>query len=191
MLGQLFPEPPLVTFRRCPTIRDKLVRSYLKPEGQQTWLGSKPKGSYKCQHCNHCTNVLQSKTFVDTVSLKQFTINHFISCKTVFVIYRLECPECKVFYIGRTKRCLQDRLAEHKYAIRTDNMNYPMARHYREHHNSDPSTVQICGIDHIPLSLRKGDRQKQLNQRESFWIDKLQATSYPGLNEELDLSVFL
>ncbi|KAK6314375.1 hypothetical protein J4Q44_G00158340 [Coregonus suidteri] len=26
--------------------------------------------------------------------------------------------KCKVFYIGRTKRCLQDRLAEHKYAIR-------------------------------------------------------------------------
>ena len=151
MLGQLFPEPPLVTFRRCPTIRDKLVRSYLKPEGQQTWLGSKPKGSYKCQHCNHCTNVLQSKTFVDTVSLKQFTINHFISCKTVFVIYRLECPECKVFYIGRTKRRLQDRLAEHKYAIRTGNMNYCDGKFYFNHYGLMILTICLK----IVLNLHK------------------------------------
>ena len=66
-----------------------------------------------------------------------------------------------------------------------------MARHYMEHHNSDQSTLQVCGIDHIPLSLRKGNRQRQLNQREAFWIYRLQATKYPGLNEELDLSVYL
>ena len=98
---------------------------------------------------------------------------------------------CEVFYVGRTKRRLLDRLAEHKYAIRTGNTNYPMARHFMEHHNSDQSTLQVCGIDHIPLSLRKGNRQRQLNQREAFWIYRLQATKYPGLNEELDLSVYL
>ncbi|XP_055745871.1 ankyrin repeat domain-containing protein 2-like [Salvelinus fontinalis] len=32
----------------------------------------------------------------------------------------LECPQCKVFYIGQTKRRLQERLAEHKYAIQEE-----------------------------------------------------------------------
>ena len=36
----------------------------------------------------------------------------------------------KVFYIGRTKRRLQDRLAEHKYAIPVGNEEYPMASPY-------------------------------------------------------------
>jgi hypothetical protein len=41
--------------------------------------------------------------------------------------------------------------------------------------------VLIMCIDHIPSSI------KQLNQRESFGIYKLQATKYPGLNEDMDL----
>ncbi len=190
-LSQVFPEPPLFSYRRCPTLQDKLVHSHLKPDAQQTRLDTKPKGSYKCHQCNHGTNVTQTKTFLDFTSQREFTINHFINCKTTFVIYRLECPTCKVFYIGRTKRRLQDRLAEHKYAIRTGNVNYPMAKHYLDFHNSNPFTLQAFGIDHIPPSIRKGDRQRKLNQRETFWIYKLQATKHPGFNEDLDFTVFL
>lgn len=72
VLNQIFPEPPLVSFRRCATLQDKLVHSYLKPEGQQTWPGSKHRGSYKCQHCYHCGNVTQTKTFSDVPK----TIHH-------------------------------------------------------------------------------------------------------------------
>ena len=122
---------------------------------------------------------------------RTYEIKHFINCKPTFVIYKLECPLCDVFYVGRTKRRLQDRISEHKYAIRTENDNYPMARHFREKHNSDPSILRAIGIDHIPHTLRGGDRQKQLNQRESFWIFKLKATQYPGLNEDLEYHHFL
>ena len=54
-------------------------------------------------------------------------------------------------------------------------------------HHGNPTSLQAMGIDHIPASIRKGNRLKQLNQRESFWIYKLQATKYPGLNEDMDL----
>lgn len=66
-----------------------------------------------------------------------------------------------------------------------------MARHFLDFHNSNPSTLQAHGIDHIPDSMRKGNRLKKLQQCETFWIYKLQATKYPGLNEDLDFSVFL
>ena len=66
-----------------------------------------------------------------------------------------------------------------------------MARHYLDSHNSNPSTLQAFGIDHIPSSIQKGDRQRKPNQREAFWIDKLQATKRPGLNEDLDFTAFL
>ncbi|KAK6276777.1 hypothetical protein J4Q44_G00392320 [Coregonus suidteri] len=89
---------------------------------------------------------------------------------------------CKVLYIGRSKRCLQDRLAENKYAIRVGNEDYPMARHYKSLHHGDAAAIQAMGIVHVPASIRKGDRLKQLNQRECFWIYKLQTTKYPGCN---------
>ena len=47
------------------------------------------------------------------------------------------------------------------------------------------------GIDHVPASIRKGDPLKQLNEREGFWIYKLQATKYPGLNEDMDFLPFM
>jgi len=65
-------------------------------------------------------NLLSTISY-DVGTQREFTINHFINCQTTFVIYRLECTECEVFYIGRTKRRLLDRLTEHKYAIRTGN----------------------------------------------------------------------
>ncbi|XP_055784456.1 cyclin-dependent kinase 8-like isoform X1 [Salvelinus fontinalis] len=70
-------------------------------------------------------------------------------------------------------------------------VRHTMARHYKSLHHGNPASLQAMGIDHVPASIRKGDRLKQLNQRESFWIYKLQATKYPGLNEDMDFSPFL
>ena len=111
---QVFPEPPVISFKRCPTLNDKLVHSYLPGDSQKTCLDHKPKSSFKCNQCNHCSNIAQNKYFVDTASKMEYYVKHLIYCKTTHVIYRLECPQCKVFYIRRTKRHLQDRLAEHK-----------------------------------------------------------------------------
>lgn len=86
---------------------------------------------------------------------------------------------------------LQDRLAEHKCAIRVGNEDYPMARHYKSLHHGNPASLQAMGIDHVLASIRKRDCLKQLNQRESFGIYKLQATKYHGLNEDMDFSPFL
>ncbi len=96
-----------------------------------------------------------------------------------------------MFYVGRTKRRLLDRLAEHKYAIRRGNEEYPMAKHFKLMHNSNPSILRIQGIDHINITIRKGNRELKLNQRETFWIYKLKANMYPGLNEDLDFTHFL
>ena len=66
-----------------------------------------------------------------------------------------------------------------------------MSRHNKSLHHGNPASLQAKGIDHVSASIRKGDRLKQLNQRESFGIYKLQATKYPGLNEDMDFSPFL
>ena len=139
-LKTLFPHPPAFSFRRAPTLKDKLVRSYLPatPPNKSTWL-QRPEGNYKCGHCNHCTNVVKTKTFTDVFSQKTYQIRGFANCNTTYVVYRLEC-DCGCFYIGRTKRRLKDRLTEHKYAIRTENMDYPMAVHYKKDHHSNPSS---------------------------------------------------
>ena len=82
-------------------------------------------------------------------------------------------------------------MAEHKQAVRAGNPLYPMALHYKEANHGSCDSLHISGIDHIPNSIRGGDRLKRLLQRESFWIYTLKATQHPGLNGELDFSPFL
>lgn len=46
-------------------------------------------------------------------------------------------------------------------------------------------------IEAISLSKKGGDILKILSQRETFWIETLKATRFPGLNEDIDYSPFL
>lgn len=189
LLREALPDSPTISFRRAPTLKDKLVKSHLPPVSQKTWL-STLKGNHRCGHCNHCSNMINANYFTDVTSGHTFDINAFINCNTSYVVYRLECP-CGRFYIGRTKRKLKARLAEHKHAIRTSNPQYPMAVHYKDVSHGSCDSLKISGIEHIKDSIRGGDRLKILLQRESFWIYTLKATQYPGLNGELDFSPFL
>lgn len=188
-LREIFTEPPGISFRRAPTIKDKLVRSHLPAERKDTWL-CRPKGNYPCGNCNYCENMVKTNIFTDVFSNKTYPINSFINCNTTHVIYRLECP-CGCFYVGLTKRRFRDRVSEHRYAIRVGNMNYPMARHYKDAHHGRDTSLRAVGIEAVCLDARGGDKIKRLKQREMFWIDQLKATEYPGLNEDFDLSPFL
>ena len=51
--------------------------------------------------------------------------------------------------------------------------------------------LKIMVIEVIPRSVRGGDRLRQLLQRETFWIVTLKATTFPGLNDDVDFSPFL
>lgn len=77
------------------------------------------------------------------------------------------------FYVGCTKRRLKDRLSEHKYAIRTQNEDYPMAKHFKEVHQSNDSLLRIEGLESIQMSIRGGDWLRRPLQRETFLIFKL------------------
>ena len=189
-LREVFPTPPKVSFKRAPTLRDRLVPSHLPADKKKTWLHRSPKGTFKCGSCNHCTNIKECKQFTDFKTQKIYDIKAFINCNTTFVVYRLSCP-CGCFYIGRTKRRLKDRVSEHKYAIRRGNLDYPMAKHFYNVHNCNPDSLKVEGLETIKYNIRGGDRLKLLLQRETFYIYHLQATVYPGLNEEIDFSPFL
>lgn len=55
----------------------------------------------------------------------------------------------------------------------------------------DQTSKTWMGVDHFPENVRKGDRQRLLNQQDSRWIHKLQAMTHPGLNDSTDMVAFL
>ena len=50
------------------------------------------------------------------------------------VVYEVPCSECNTKYISETGRSLQERLKEHKYAVKTANMKNGIAAHAWNHH---------------------------------------------------------
>ncbi|XP_054871029.1 uncharacterized protein LOC118470507 isoform X2 [Amphiprion ocellaris] len=188
-LGPLFSEPPRFAFKKAPTLKDKIVKNYLPASKLETFF-KKPIGTFRCGACVHCTQINRSTHFMDSTCTYTFKCRSFANCNTTHVVYRLDCV-CGCFYIGRTKKKLKERFAEHKYAIRKGNMEYPIAKHFKNMTHTNINELTIMAIEVIENTPRGGDRLKRLLQRETFWIHSLKATVFPGLNEEIDFSPFL
>lgn len=99
----------------------------------------------------------------------------FASCNSTFVVYRLDW-ECGCFYISCTKRKLKERFAEHRYAIRTENLDYPMSKHFRTMGHINTNNLKVVVVETVQM------------KRETIIGLTI---SYPGLKEEMDLSPFL
>ena len=92
--------------------------------------------------------------------------------------------------VGQTKRNLKLRIAEHKASIRNGNMDYAIARHYKEKGHGSAASLKFLGIEQVSSS-RGGNNKKLLLQREAFWIFTLNSVEPFGLNESLELHPFL
>ena len=60
------------------------------------------------------------------------------------VVYEVPCHDCSKTYIGETGRSLQERLKEHRYAVKTANMNNGIAAHAWNHqHQADWDSARV------------------------------------------------
>lgn len=184
------PERPRFCFKRGKNIRDLVVSSMYQEAPRTNWLTNPVFGNYRCGRCAHCSNTHNTKVFTHPHTGEKHNIKEFINCLSTHVVYMLKCP-CGLIYIGQTKRNLKLRIAEHKAAIRNNNMEYAIARHYKERNHGSASTLKFLGIERVMPSPRGGDIIKQLLKREAYWIHKLNTVEPHGLNEKQDLSVFL
>ncbi len=106
------------------------------------------------------------------------------------VIFILKSP-CGFIYVGQTKRNLKLRIAEHKAAVRNENMDYAIVRHYKERNHGPAASLKFTGIERVTPNPRGGNIINQLLKREAYWIYTLNSLELHGLNEALDLSPLL
>lgn len=88
----------------------------------------------------------------------------------IFILRRLFTVKTCFFFTVRTKRHLQERWAEHKYAIRKDNVNDLKARCFLEFHNNNPSTSEAFGSGHVPLFIQRQKKETELKGKPFGFI---------------------
>jgi hypothetical protein len=99
-LTRMFPEKPLVAYRRPKNLRDILVRAKIRPSTETCSEGlSAPCGTSRCQTCAHMT---PTNTFYSSNKARSY-IKGISNCKTSNAIYLMTCKQCEKKYVGETK----------------------------------------------------------------------------------------
>ena len=114
-LNYVFPEPPLVAFRRQDNIKNLLIRSKVPPVPNRK-SERHIKGTKKCgKSCTACPFISEEKS-VKVNSKQDWKIQRKYTCESFNVIYMIECNKdrCKKRYIGETGRFLRSRLSDHR-----------------------------------------------------------------------------
>ncbi|XP_073460898.1 uncharacterized protein [Aquarana catesbeiana] len=185
-LAPFVPSAPTVTYRRPPSIGDKIVNSEYK-----TCKGDPCKvlGTYMCGGCHYCQYMDKRKNII-LPNGQRFTPKHYVNCKTPAIVYLLTC-ECGCYYVGKTINEFWKRIYQHLGTIRKRDPDLPIGRHMAMAHPSSTPKVYFLALDRIHFSPRGGDSNKRLLQCELRWIHNLRANHPPGLNGAFNFKPFL
>ena len=74
-------------------------------------------------------------------------------------------------------------MEEHKGAIKNGNMDYAIARHYKEKNHGPATSLKFIGIKRVLPSPRGGNLIEQPRRREAYWINELHKLEPNGLKE--------
>ena len=87
---KVFPEPPLIAFRRCKNVKDIRVRARLSNEGNG---GTDKKGCSRCgkSRCQVCNVMSNSEHFHSNIDSREYRINYSFNCDSSNVVYLMEC----------------------------------------------------------------------------------------------------
>lgn len=125
--------PPLMSYRKAPSLRDKLVKSDIGTSRRdtQTTCGPPRKGNFPCLNSTFCNNMLKGDTFSHPHSGKRFQIHDRYTCSSKYVVYMISCP-CGLIYIGETTMEVRKRITKHKSTIRNKMVELPIPKHFIE-----------------------------------------------------------
>ncbi|XP_041429919.1 uncharacterized protein LOC121397348 [Xenopus laevis] len=158
-------------------------------------------GVFKCGNCTMCNSLIVGDKFFHPHTGKPYTIKQRLTCTSQNVVYIIKCP-CGLLYCGKTCRQLRERISMHRSTIRAaldpkprretkqDISKQPVAQHWLS--AKHPASAFKCmPIDCIQDSLRGGNTDRRLLQREAFWTYELNCVAQKGLNSSLTLNCFL
>ena len=183
IVGHEFINPPIFATKRSSNLRDRLVKTDLATKPTH-FLSSPAPGNFPCLNCINCNALIKGDHFLHPHTGTKMKVRGRITCRSTHVVDLLKCP-CALCYVGKTKRELRVRISEHKSSIRNRDERSPVARHFNSAGHG-VCMLRFMGIEVVRSSLRGGDREKKLLQREADWIHHLQ-TEYPGgLNDMYD-----
>ena len=171
-LKEVFPNPPLVAYRRQKTTGDKIIRAKLpgpaiRPQRQLP-------GMKKCRkagrECTICPWVKEGKVATSRASTYRKEIETSLNCQSRNLLYLIECRKCGLQYVGETDRSVQERFSEHKGYVNNNKLNQATGAHFNlpGHSISDMSIMAIQKVYNRGAHYRKELEKEEISKFRSF-----------------------
>ena len=119
----IFPQPPVVAYKRDLSQGDILVHSTDSSSTEQP--GSHACQRPRCQTCEFITPLTDIRGPKST-----FTIRDHFTCTSENLVYCISCRRCSHIYIGENGRSLRNRIGGHLRSVRNSTPGFPVAQHF-------------------------------------------------------------
>ena len=145
-LMEVFPQDPLLSFKRGRNLRDELVH-----EKTRKAINGRRKGRQDCgKNCVICRRMMEGR---DKIPGRQgeCTFDKTIGCKTENVVYGIWCDVCcSVCYVGETGGCIYTRIQNHLSTIRSENpvVDLPVSRHFKSKGHTIEN-MRVVGLERV------------------------------------------
>ena len=177
----------ICSFKKPKSIKDHLVRARTdyneETDGQMPSNQTKAitKNICKKQKCKYCDMISTSGVITSKQTKEKHTTKHNVTCNSSNVIYCIECTNCKIQYVGQTKRKIKERIREHLYYTKKQIYKSDVPYHFNG---------AKCTIDNIQVHITdfiyehpESKRAKSLRLTlEHNWVSRLRTQAPNGLN---------
>ena len=163
----VFPQLPLVAYRRDSNLRDILVHT--SDSSQSSFqAGTSPCLHARCRTCHY----ISSDTSVRGPQYS-FVIKKAFSCQTSSLVYCISYRRCPAIYIAETGRTLRQRFGEHLRSIEKNLPGFPVAEHF----NTAGHSIDDALVRGMMLSVDNAQR-KRLEMRLIFQLGTSQPRGF-------------
>ena len=188
----VFPDTPMVGFRKGKSLKDLLVRAKLPIMEEEPGCNKCQRTGRKGPPCQVCKFMEVCTTFTDREESRRYDIRKGpLNCNSEYVVYLIQCKVCKKQNCGSTLT---------KFRTRFNNYKTKFKKYQEGFYNKtlDKGTIiqqasfhkHFCQEDHNGVSdwsvrlIDQADDERSLRVKESFWQHKLNTFVPNGLNEK-------
>ena len=182
--------PPVVAYRRNKNLRDILGQTHLS-RGKKIVKSTKPRkhtGSSACltttkNQC--CRHVQSTKTFSSDNTGETLQILHSLNCRSSNIIYLGHCVLCpKTQYVGKSEPPANLRINTHRHDVFGTNGG-AFDKHFAQDGHDFNKHAMFTLIEQVRnhRSNSKMENRRLLEQREDYWMARLQTIKPQGMND--------
>ena len=173
-MKNVFPQPPLLSFRRQRNLRDILVNSSTQTKHDTKNEQLKKGTGYTLDSCMNTSGIVinnQNGLSTKVPNLPSTSKN---------VVYAAKCTKHNIIYVGQTSQTLNGRFYVHRSDILHRSKRSDLAQHYAQNDCDFEKDLQVSVLETVVGS-------KNLREfKEEQWIARLDTRTPNGLNSRLN-----